>query len=250
MDIVYIFNGWKTGEEMRYSMRSIAKYGRNVGQVYVLGHRPQWCNPATVREIVYNSDSKLYKENDITAAIMKAAEVPELSTRFLICADDYFYIRETDFDNYPIYLKNPKLPHSFEAGGNNPRKGGINYRRSAVNTRALLTAAGLPIGNYSQHACFPADKKLMAEFAHLFRAALLLEYGALFDSLMANIIIDKTDAVVVPRKDNKIRTARDRAELLQLIGDTEVWSSSERHLDYGLLRILQTDLPEKCKYEL
>lgn len=246
MDIVYIFNGWKSGEELRYSLRSIDMFGQNVGRVWLLGHKPEWMSDL-VTEIEYTSDRQLYKENDITAAIFRAAEVPELPNRFLICADDYFYIRPTDFDNYPIYLKNASLPRTVE---NKVRMGGNLYVRSMVNTRALLTAAGLPIGNYSQHACFPADKKLMAEFRHVFDAAMLLDYGALFDSLMANIIIDKTGEQPVPRHDNKVKTARNRAELLERIGDTEVFSSADRSLDYGLREILKGYFPNKCKYEL
>lgn len=246
MDIVYIFNGWKAGEELKYSLRSIAKYGQNVGRVWLLGHKPNWLSDQ-VTEIEYTSDKKLYKENDITAAILRAAKVPELPNRFLICADDYFYIRPTDFDHYPIYSKG-ELPTQVE--GNTPKMGGHLYVRALVNTRALLTAAGLPTVNYGHHACFPADKKLMAEFSHLWRAAMLLEQGAMFDSMMANVIIDKTDEQPVPRKDNKIKTAANRAELERLIGDTEVFSSADRALDYGLRRILSAEFPDKCKYEL
>ena len=46
MDIVYIFNGYKSGEEMRYSMRSIERFGQNVGRVWLLGHKPDWCSDA------------------------------------------------------------------------------------------------------------------------------------------------------------------------------------------------------------
>lgn len=247
MDIVYIFNGWKSGEELRYSMRSIERYGQNVGRVWLLGHKPDWCSDA-VTEIEYTSDKSLYKENDITAAIFHAARVPELSERFLICADDYFYIEPTDFDKYPIFQKNTQLPADTIG---KQKMGGINYVMSLVNTRALLMAAGLPTGNYSQHCCFPADKRLMAEFKHVFDAALLLQYGAVFDSLMANIIIDKTGEQPVSRRDNKVNTARNLADLRHQIGETEhCFSTTEKALNYGVRQILAHLYPEKSKYEL
>lgn len=244
MHIVYIYNGYKNGEELRYSLRSIEKHGRNIDRVWLLGHKPQWMSDK-VTEITYNSDRKLYKENDITAAIMVAAAVPELPNRFLICADDYFYIRETDFDRYPIYEKNAALPDRYEG---HEKMGGNLYVESLINTRALLTAAGLPFGNYSQHACFPADKKLMAEFAHLFRAAFCLYRGAVFDSMMANIIIDKTGEKPVPRKDNKIDRATCLADIQKQIGDTEVFSTTERCV--GVWQTLKNLFPDKSKYEL
>lgn len=247
MDIVYIFNGWKNGEEMRWSMRSIEKNGLNVGRVWLLGKKPAWCSEE-VTEISYTSDKSLYKENDITRAIFHAAHEPELPNRFLICADDYFYIEPTDFDNYPIFLKNAELPNTTIG---KEKMGGIKYVRSLVNTRALLTAAGLPFANYSHHCCFPADKKLMAEFKHVFDAAMLLECGAVFDSLMANIIVDKEGLQPVPRHDNKIKTVRDLRELRQLIGEHEhCFSTHERALDYGVRTVLRQLFPDKSKYEL
>ena len=247
MDIVYIFNGYKSGEEMRYSMRSIERFGQNVGRVWLLGHKPDWCSDA-VTEIEYTCDKSLYKENDITKAIFTAAREPELPNRFLICADDYFYIAPTDFDNYPIYQKAAQLPANTIG---KEKMGGINYVQSVVNTRALLTAAGLPTGNYSQHCCFPADKKLMAEFRHVFDAAMFLPHGAVFDSLMANIIIDKTGEQPVPRRDNKIKTAANLADLRHQIGESEhCFSTTEQALNYGVRHILAQMFPEKSKYEL
>lgn len=246
MDIVYIYNGWKNGEEMRWSMRSIERFGQNVGRVWLLGKKPAWCSEE-VTEIPYTSDKSLYKENDITRAIFHAAHEPELPNRFLICADDYFYLEPTDFDNYPIFLKNSELPASTIG---KEKMGGINYVKSLVNTRAVLTAAQLPTANYSQHCCFPADKRLMAEFKHVFDAAMLLEYGAVFDSLMANIIIDKEGIEPTPRHDNKVRTARNLADLRQQIGEHEhCFSTHERALDYGVRHILAQLFPNKSKYE-
>ena len=245
MDIVYLWNHYKDGTELRYSLRALEKNGQNVSRVWLLGRKPDWASDE-ITEIGYDSNKNLHKENDITAAIFRAAEVPELGNRFLICADDYYYIRPTDFDRYPIYLKNRELP---EAVTNNPKFGGNLYQIAAVNTRAILMAAGLPFANYSEHACFPADKKLMHEFAHLFRAAFLLERGILFDSAMANIIVDKTGETPVPRKDNKILTAANYNDLLRQIGDTECFSTEEKFWNLGGREILTALFPDKSIFE-
>lgn len=245
MDIVYLWNHYKDGEELRYSLRALEKNGQNVSRVWLLGRKADWMSD-DITEITYDSDRTLHKENDITKAIFTAAAVPELGNRFLICADDYYYIRPTDFDRYPIYLKNNELQAEVS---NNPKMGGNLYQIAAVNTRALLMAAGLPYANYSEHACFPADKKLMHEFAHLFRAAYLLERGILFDSAMANIIVDKTGEQPVRRKDNKILTAANYNDLLNQIGDTECFSTEEKFLNLGGREILRGLFPDKSVFE-
>lgn len=243
MDILYIYNGWKDSESLRYSMRSIAKFGKNVGNVFLLSELvPKWCSDK-VKHIYYKSDPKLYKENDITNALFKAIENAEVPDRFLICADDYFYIRDTDFDNYPIYLKG-NLPKEADAS-----MGGWKYVRSLINTRALLTAAGLPTANYGGHCCFYADRPLMNEFSNIFRAAYLLEYGATFDSLMANIMVDKLGMERTARKDNKIETATSIDDLKAKIGDTECFSTATRIMDRNIRRILAELFNEPCCYE-
>lgn len=245
MDIVYIYNGYKDSESLRYSMRSIAKHGKNVGRVFLLGDKmPMWCSDE-VLPIYYASDKAYYKENDITAAIFKAIEHPLIKERFLICADDYFYIRDTDFDNYPIYLKG-MLPRNTE---NTEKMGGWKYVRSLINTRALLLAAGLPQRNYGQHCCFYADPKLMMEFKNIFEAAFMLEFGATFDSLMANMMVDKFSIETTDRRDNKIDGAKSYEELLEKIGDTECFSTTANALNFGIRSILNQLFPNKCRYE-
>ena len=79
MDIVYLWNHYKDGTELRYSLRALEKNGQNVSRVWLLGRKPDWASDE-ITEIGYDSNKNLHKENDITAAIFRAAEVPELRT--------------------------------------------------------------------------------------------------------------------------------------------------------------------------
>ena len=52
MDILYIVKGGATGgtdDELRCSLRSLARYGRGVGRVFVAGGPPAWLSDAVVR---------------------------------------------------------------------------------------------------------------------------------------------------------------------------------------------------------
>jgi len=248
MDILYVYNGWKDSESLRFALRSIAQNGKNVGRVYLVSaEKPEWCS-AEVRHIPYLNTKNLYKENDITAAIYAAVENSDIAGRFLISGDDYIYIKPTDFDHYPIYRKAAELPKVQDPTG---RSGGWKYVQALINTRILLTAAGLPIANYCEHAMFYGDRKLMKKYRHIFDAALLLEFGVVYDSILSNLIVKHNKkAVVVGRKDNKIAEALNRDDLLQKIGDTEVFSTAVRALDDNWRAILNGLFPNKSKYEL
>lgn len=245
MDILYIYNGYRKSESLRYALRSIAKYGRNVGRVYlVAAEKPDWCSDE-VRFIEYASNPELYKENDITAAIYHAVENSDIADRFLISGDDYFYIADTDFDRYPIYRKGV-LPSATKG---KESMGGWKYVQSVVNTRILLTAANLPYENYCEHAMFYGDRKLMKKYRNLFDAAAMLEYGAVYDSILGNLLAKQGKLTVVDRKDNKIDTCGTMAELKAMIGDTEVFSTTDGSMERGIRNILQAEFPEPCKYE-
>lgn len=249
MDILYIYNGWKNSESLRYSMRSVAKNGKHVGNVYLVSaEKPEWLSDK-VTHIKYESNPMLYKENDITAAIYAAVDGSNIKDRFLIFGDDYMYIKPTDFDKYPIYRKDTYLP-TAKAGHEN--MGGWKYVQSLVNTRILLQAAGLPYENYCEHAAFYGDRNLMWRYRHIFDAALFMEFGVVYDSVLGNLIVadgGKNNPRVVDRKDNKIENALDLADLQRQIGDTEVFSTARRVLDGSMLEILKGLFPDKCKYE-
>ncbi len=245
MDFLILYNGYKDSESLRWALRTLDKNGQNVGRVYLVSDtKPAWASD-NLLHIRYTSDPKLYKEFDITAALFHAVNNCDIADRFLIGADDYFYLRPTDFNNYPIYLKGV-LP---ETPDGHPDMGGWKYVEALSNTRALLQAAGLPFNNYSGHHCFYGDRRLMAEFAGLFKASRSLRCAAVYDSLMGNIIVDKTGVQPVKRKDNKVDRATSLADLQTQIGDTEVFSTTERALNNGVRAILQELFPNKSRFE-
>lgn len=247
MDVLFVYNGYKDSESLRYSMRSIDAYCKNVGKVYLVSAlKPEWASKYVIH-IPYLNTKNLYKENDITEAIYTAVENSNIGDRFLIAGDDYFYLRETDLDKYPIYRKSKELPTVPDPTG---RSGGWKYVQACINTRILLMAAGLPYENYSEHALFYGDRKLMQKYRHIFDAAKLMEFGIVYDSALSNMIVKHNKrAVVVGRKDHKIADVKNLDDLMQKIGDTEVFSTSARAIDDNWRAILNQLYPKKSKYE-
>ena len=109
MDLLYIVgkNSKCDDFELRCSLRSIEKYGRNVGNVYVVGHCPDWLSDNVHKlpceDYNTNTVTPVPKAQNIAKKLLYAVDNSDIGEEFLVSMDDHFYIRETDFDNYPYY---------------------------------------------------------------------------------------------------------------------------------------------------
>lgn len=140
-DILYIVGKQKSqwhNNELRYSLRSIEKYGRNVGRVFVVGAPPAFLSDEV--QTLKIRDPYDVKHKNILYCIDQAMKQLPLGEDVLYSSDDHYYIRETDFDCYPIYCK-----------GVLPCIGTSDYRVSLKETRALLELCGMSTHNFSWH---------------------------------------------------------------------------------------------------
>ena len=111
MDIVYIIGKQKSDAnnfELRCSLRSIAEYGQNIDNVFIVGHIPEFVSDEVVQipfEQPWSGDNTYEKSCNIAASVLKACEDPRIGDHFLVSMDDHFYTDYTDFNNYPIHLR-------------------------------------------------------------------------------------------------------------------------------------------------
>ena len=114
MDILYTLgkgSAWQDNE-LRYSLRSIEKYGKNVGRIYIVG---DWCPGFINRDkVTFIKCEQPYKDKfkNILYSIVYACEHSDIAEEFLLSSDDHFYMQPTDFDDYPYWLKSDDLPSS------------------------------------------------------------------------------------------------------------------------------------------
>lgn len=155
MDILYFL---KEGAskcddfELRCSLRSIEKYGRNVGKVYIVGHCPDWLSDEVIK-IPYMVDPKKKKHKNLHSQLLYAIRNSDIGVRdngeFLVSMDDHFYCRLVDFDNYPYYVKGEDILQWKEEAENkvrglaNPRS--IEwYENIMISTHNLCKRYNLP----------------------------------------------------------------------------------------------------------
>ena len=104
MDILYILGGGSKRDniELRWSLRSIEKFGANIGRIAVAGVIPDWVSDEII-SIPVEQKSPLYAKNNFHN-VMEAVRSGELDDKFLLSADDHFYVKPVDFDDFPLFV--------------------------------------------------------------------------------------------------------------------------------------------------
>lgn len=161
MDILYLVGtGSKCDNfELKCSLRSIEKYGINVDRVFVCGYCPAWLSDDVIKieKPINKSTNNFDKNKNIYRDLIYAVENTDIGVNhngdFLVSMDDHFYIKETDFDNYPYYVKDYPLrqcrhylPLVFESGFKSE-----NYQRLLVSTANFLKDRGFSYINFTLH---------------------------------------------------------------------------------------------------
>ena len=152
MDILYIVG--KDSQvydfELRCSLRSIYRHGRNVGRVYVVGNCPEWLSDKVVKlpveDINEDTIGPVKKAQNIASKLLYAIDNSDIGEEFLVSMDDHFYTSQTDFDEYPFYIKKA---HSLN--GILPSNRSTEYSSFLADCKENLEKLGLPTFYFTLH---------------------------------------------------------------------------------------------------
>ena len=240
MDILYTLgDGSNWGDsELKYSLRSVARFCRGVGDVYLVGtHKPAFVGERVkFLKIAQKKDAARNVQDSISAAIEHFG-----LGHFLLSSDDHFYVKPADFENYPYYTKGI-LPREFVPN----HFGSDVYTRTLMNTRKLLELAGLPFVNYGHHINVHITADAWRKAAPIWEIASEMRYGVSVRSVVNNIINPQN---AVPRKDCKIMHAKNTEDIKAQIGDSECFSIYDSAISEGVADFLARLFPEPCIYE-
>lgn len=245
MDILYVLgkgSKWDNNE-LRYSLRSIEKFGRNVGNVYIVGQDPGFLSDEAI--MIKIEDRHKAKHKNILTNIRTALEHTTITNDFLLSSDDHFYVKETDFDNYPIYCKGD-LPNRMTKADK-----GKGYKESLVDTRRILERYGYTYHNFSQHGNTHMSREAI-ELAHdLIDDSYSTRRGVEPTCLLLNVLYKHKPFDFIKRKDIKIKDDINNVEdIKKIIKDREVFSIYDAAIERGVAEYLQELFPNKSKYEL
>ena len=149
MDILYIVGDGSKHDnaELRWSLRSLAKHGRNVARVIVAGCPPAWLSGDVEALAVPDVDLPGKKNRSIVNCVLEAVYSVSLKGDFVFACDDVFLTQPVDFDGYPLYIDCNGLPESNPIG-----RRSSPFEELLVATRRFLLDHGAPAFRFQTHA--------------------------------------------------------------------------------------------------
>ena len=160
-DIIYPVRPGDRNDELRYSLRALEANYPNHGDVWIVGHKPEWVT--SVNYIPGNTAD--HPQANLWANLQAACQHPDISDNIVIFNDD-FYITEP-VAKIPTLYRSTLTEHL-----NLPRvkRGEQWWRDSLRATLAVLQTLGHndPI-SYELHTPFPCSKRRMADTLNRFQ---------------------------------------------------------------------------------
>jgi len=259
MDILYILGKGQSlsnNNEFRYSLRSIDRYGQNIDRVFVVGYCPEWLSDEVVK-IPFTQPHGPNKKGEMTfdaksanilASILYAVDVSDIGDEFLVSMDDYIYIRETDFDNYPFYCRLREGEALIT-----PADGNFNglYHYWLFRTAKRCKIHGLSEYNFTLHRNMHLCRRDIDENREfLNRASLDPSYSLESIAYLINYRYTKHHDFEITYVDD-IKLSNREEDLIKADPElTEVISTADFREGSILDRFLSSLFPDKSKYEL
>jgi hypothetical protein len=137
MDVLYYIGGgsMRHNIELRLSLRSLEKYGKNIDRVFIVGNKPEFLKNI---EYIWVEDNGQWWENAFNKT--KAAIKAGISDDFLLMNDDFFMLEEFDAEKYPFYYR-----------GELPVISDREYTDVLLNTRKVLKNEGYNTKHFGVH---------------------------------------------------------------------------------------------------
>lgn len=228
MDIVYVLG---TGShlnnlEIQCSIASIRKYGRGVGNIYVVGEEvpKSW----GAKYWLPYQDCGKNKEDNIRRKIEGICVMPDVSDNFLFVNDDHFFTRPFDVENYPFYYEQTLIrAHQLK------RKNG-QYKCALENTYLALGLREFKLRYFDVHTPIIYNKDLFLRVMQQYDWNKM--HGYCIKSLYANTLkIEGT-----PYVDLKIfQQFEERRNLDLAIGDRHVFSIDDAAINNIMIEKLK-----------
>lgn len=227
-DIVYVLRKGIAGDELRYSLRSLANFPH--GKVVFIGGVPEIAIPDIMIPLEQRGVS-VYQKTRYTIA--QACKHPEISENFWLFNDDFFVMRKADFAeayyDRTLYRRIQQIKRARE---------GLTslYTVELERTRAELQEAKLKTINYETHTPMLINKAKMLEALGAFpRSALVRSvYGNYWHVGGEQLADPKISSLDVEPK-----------------GHTLFLSTNDDSFAGGRVgEIIRDAFPEKCDYEI
>jgi len=180
IDVVYVLGTgsiWKNNE-IRFSLRSVARNLSGVGKIWIIGENPGFLSES-IRHIQYPDElGRQNADGNMARKILRACREEELSEDFLFMNDDFIINKPVVASEIPWMHKGNMKDRPKEYWS------GESYRHRLKRTFETLRDKGYPTLQYDYHAPMLMNKKLFPRCMDQFDYA--HDIGLTFRSLYGN----------------------------------------------------------------
>lgn len=238
-DIVYLLGDRKPAggdQELKYSLRSLCKYGTGYRKVFVVGRMPDLINTDMIVHIPHTDSGT--KAKNVADKMLAAAGDGRVTKDFVVFSDDYFLLREWDFSKMSAnHFRGSSLMDFIHKDDRRYTTVGI----WGHNTLKWLQERGLDTLFYDMHLPFLVNKEKYKELMGMIDWD---EGNYYIKTLYGNFVGKKGNEM----SDVKIKKFVNFEKSLEVLSDMPSFSTCEV-LDVNTFRIFNKLFPDKCKYE-
>ena len=243
MDILYILGtGSKhNNQELRWSLRSIEKYGKNIDKVFVVGADPGFLSD-DVNYIPCPDKFGEEKHKNMLYKIQYAVLNSDISDVFLVSSDDIFVLKSFDANTFPMYYSG-KLPELVDKHIKKE-----SYLYQLYNTRNFLITRHISTYKFALHCIHKMDKDFFLNNRDLIMQAFDDEIGIEPNCLVCNWI--KNTYPIQIHQDHKIMHAEEYENITSRIGrDWTEFSVGDGVMNEYTISAISKMFPNKSKWE-
>lgn len=247
LDFVYIIKPGEKGTELRYSLRSIAKWYPN-HKIWIVGYKPTWVQDVGYLPVEQTGSKWSNSVNNI----IQACKCEDISEEFILMNDDFICIK-------------PKIPLEDIIDSNHGLLSNIAFRYIKLKKPKNSWAGGFihayqllhdlnieePWYNYELHLPLRINKKKFLEVISLPEIQEFMKTRKVLHKRTIYKNYDKPTKTITLPHDVKVTKKKDNSlELVNICG----WLSTSDGIlfDYkfsNLNNIIRNNLSEPCKYE-
>jgi hypothetical protein len=235
VDVVYTLSSESRHDdiELRYSLRSLQKYAKNLGRIFVVGHKPHWLTGVTN---IPHVGGHACKDADIINKLRLACE-SGISERFIFASDDQCLLAPTDLAT---------MPATFSAVARTPNKNKWEKRLHA--TAGYVASKGVTPENFDTHTFQPHSR---IEFlAAVKDAPYDTKQGLTVNTLALNLSPSVFRASLNGDKTTLYKAVKNADALRKMLAGRRHLGYNDNAMTAAFMLVLGELFPEPSQYEL
>ncbi len=227
IDVLYIKGVQSPNKdlELLYSLRSLAKHGKNFNRVFITGKRPSF-----VKNVIHTPCNDIGCKTinhwwKVTQTILNT----DISDNFLLMYDDIFFLKDVNLSEYPFYNRGNLSEHNT---------GTQSYMDNLREAQKVLKKLGKSTLDYTLHTPCIYNKDNFLKLGEIYQPYMSKSSAPSVRCIYGNLFVGDSPY----REDLKLRVKSDK------LRDEDCFSISDE-MFVNVKDFLDERFGKRCEYE-